>query len=116
MKKINTIKVKDYDIAITGIKEDDYISLTDIAKIKNQMFPDKVIENWIRRGDTIKYLELWESLNNNDFKPLNFEGFKTKPGENAFTMSPQRWILLTNAIGIRSKRGKYGGGHSHIEI
>ena len=117
MKKINTIKVKDYEIAITGINEDDYISLTDIAKIKSNEKPADVIIAWIKRVETIKYLTLWEQLNNENFKLVDFNDFKSKPGENAFTMSPQRWILLTNAIGIRSKRGKYGGGtFAHRDI
>ena len=64
----------------------------------------------MRKVDTLEFLKLWEKINNTNFKPTDFEGVKSKPGENAFTISPKKWIELTNAIGIRVKSGKYGGG------
>ena len=114
---MNKITVKNIDINITGISDDDFISLTDLARFKNFEDPNAVIANWMRRVDTISYLRLWEQLNNNNFKPADFEGFRSKPGENAFTLSPKKWIELTNAIGIKVKSGRYGSGtFAHRDI
>ena len=113
----NIIVVKDKVINITGITDEDYISLTDIAKIKNDEDTNMVIVSWLRRIDTLDFLRLWESINNENFKPTDFEGFKSKPGQNAFTISPKRWIDLTNAIGIKVKSGRYNGGtFAHKDI
>ena len=91
--------------------------MTDIARFKTDEETNPVIANWMRRVDTIEYLRLWETINNPNFKPTDFEGFKSKPGENAFTLSPKKWIELTNATGIRVKSGKYGGGtFAHRDI
>ncbi len=116
-KKTNTIiLVNQNEINITGITDDDYISLTDIARIKNNDTAT-VIKNWMRKVDTLEFLKLWESINNKCFKPLDFERFKSKPGENAFSISPKQWIELTNSIGIRVKSGRYGGGtYAHKDI
>ena len=70
----------------------------------------------MRKVDTLEFLKLWEQINNTNFKPTDFEGFKSKPGENAFTISPKKWIELTNAIGIRVKSGKNGGTFAHRDI
>jgi hypothetical protein len=104
------IKVKGSLINITGIGDDDYVSITDIAKFKADGDPNDIIVNWLRRVDSLDFLALWERLNNPGFKPVDFEGFKSKPGTNAFTISPKRWIELSNAIGIKVKPGRYGGG------
>ena len=102
---------------ITILKKDDtdYISLTDIAKHKTTD-TSAVIANWLRNRMTIEYLGLWEILYNPNFKPLEFEGFRKEAGLNAFTLSPQRWIETTNAIGITSKSGRYGGTFAHKDI
>ena len=107
---MNKITVKNIDISITGISDDDFICLTDLAKIKNEEMPNDVIRHWLRRVDTLNYLHLWESMNNPNFKPADFGGFKSKPGENAFIISPQKWIEMTNSVGIRVKSGRYNGG------
>jgi hypothetical protein len=104
------IKVKGSLINITGIGEDDYVSITDIARFKTDGSTRDVIVNWLRKVDTIEFLTLWEKINNPDFKPVDFDLFKSKPGTNAFTISPKRWIELSNAIGIKVKPGRYGGG------
>lgn len=96
--------------------KDDYISLTDIARKRNSDDPNGVIANWLRNRNTIDFLGLWESLNNPDFKPLEFEGFRYHSGENSFTLSPQKWISATNAIGIISRSGRYGGTYAHSDI
>ena len=114
---MDRIIVKNIDVNITGLTDDDFISLTDLARIKNPSDPNGVIANWLRRIDTINFLSLWESMNNEDFKPTDFEGFKAKPGENAFTLSSKKWIELTNANGLRVKSGKIGGGtFAHHDI
>jgi hypothetical protein len=109
------IHVQKTDITILKINEDDYISLTDIAKHKNPK-PTEVIANWMRNRNTIEYLGIWETLYNPVFKPLEFEGFRNEAGLNAFTLSPQKWIDTTNAKGIVSKSGRYGGTFAHKDI
>ena len=96
-------------------RNNDYISLTDIARYKSDD-PNDVIKNWMRGKDVIQFLGLWETLNNPDFKPVEFDGFKMEAGTNAFTLSPQKWITATNAIGIISKAGRYGGTFAHTDI
>jgi hypothetical protein len=104
------IQVKGSLINITGIGDDDYVSITDIARFKTDGSTRDVIVAWLRKVDTIEFLTLWEKINNPDFKPVDFDLFKSKPGSNAFTLSPQKWIGLSNAIGIKVKSGRYGGG------
>jgi hypothetical protein len=109
------ITVKDTEVTIVRINNEDYISLTDIAKFKTSD-SNTVIGNWMRNRNTIEYLGIWESLYNPDFKPLEFEGFKKESGLNAFVLSPQKWIQSTGAIGIISKSGRYGGTFAHKDI
>ena len=109
------IRVKDTEITVLRIKESDYISLTDIAKHKSED-PNATIANWLRNRNTIEFLGLWEMLFNPDFKPLEFEGFRKVAGLNAFTISPRKWIETTNAIGIISHSGRYGGTFAHKDI
>lgn len=104
------------DISI-HINNEDYFSLTDIARYKNPLEPKEAVRNWLRRKDTIEYLGLWEQLNNPNFKGVEFDSFKNQAGTNAFTLSPERWIENTNAIGIITKRGKYNSGtYAHKDI
>lgn len=112
-----TIKAKGTEISVlTKSGEDDYISLTDIAKYKNRDDAFIVINNWMRLRDTIEFLGLWESLSNPDFKPIEFDRFRQESGFNAFTLSPQKWIKATNAVGITSRSGRYGGTFAHKDI
>lgn len=111
-----TIRAKGMEIGIyTSDFQNEYISLTDIAKYKSDA-PDDVIKNWMRNRDTIVFLGLWEAMNNPTFNPVEFDGFKKKAGANAFTMSPRKWIEATNAIGIVSRAGRYGGTFAHSDI
>lgn len=96
--------------------EENYISLTDISRRKNPHEPKDVVKNWMRLRSTIDYLGLWEQLNNPDFKGVEFDTFRKESGTNAFTLTPQRWIESTNAIGIISKSGRYGGTYAHSDI
>lgn len=99
------IHAKGTDIAVVSSgDENDYISLTDIARYKSDA-PDDVIKNWMRNRDTIEFLGLWEQLNNPEFKPVEFDGFRTQAGSNAFTMSPKKWIDGTGAVGITLRLG-----------
>ena len=116
VKTKGIIEAKGVSIQVfTNDYVNDYISLTDIARYKSDE-PNDVIRNWMRNRDTIEFLGLWETLNNPDFKPVEFEGFKNEAGANAFTMSPQKWINGVNAIGIISKSGRYGGTFAHSDI
>lgn len=113
----DTINANGAEISVISTGTDnDYISLTDIAKFKNPDEAFMVINNWMRSRSTIEFLGLWEQLNNPDFNPIDFERFKNESGSNAFTLSPQKWIKSTNAIGIRSKSGRYGGTFAHKDI
>jgi hypothetical protein len=107
------LKVQGTDIQIT---KDEYISLTDIAKYKNKKHPDDIIKNWIRNKNTIEFLGLWEKINNERFKPVEFDRFRIKAGTNSFVLRPKRWIERTNAVGLRSKSGRYGGTYAHRDI
>ncbi|SCZ81119.1 KilA-N domain-containing protein [Acidaminobacter hydrogenoformans] len=110
------IHAKGFDISIyTEDFQNEYISLTDIARYKSDE-PNDVIKNWMRNRDTIEFLGLWENLNNQNFKPVEFDGFRKEAGLNAFTMSPTKWINTVNAIGIVSKSGRYGGTFAHSDI
>ncbi len=112
----DTIHANGIDIGIyTEDFTNEFISLTDIAKYKSDD-PTAVIQNWMRNRDVIEFLGLWEKLHNPNFKPLEFEVFKNSAGANAFTMSPKKWIEATNAIGIVSKSGRYGGTFAHSDI
>lgn len=117
MKKVNEkINAKGFEISIyTEDFKNEFISLTDIAKYKSDE-PFIVINNWLRSKDTIEFLGLWEQLNNPNFKPIEFDRFRNEAGANAFTLSPQKWIENTDAIGIVSKSGRYGGTFAHSDI
>lgn len=112
-----TIQADGIEIGIiSNDNENDYISLTDIAKHENPDDAFIVINNWMRTRATIEFLGLWESLHNPNFKPIEFDRFKNESGRNAFTLSPQKWISSTNAIGIISKSGRGGGTFAHKDI
>ena len=115
--KKDTIEAKGFTIQIyTEDFKNDYISLTDIARYKNVHEPKDVVKNWLRVRDTIEFLGLWETIHNPNFKGVEFDSFRKEAGTNAFTLSPQRWIENTNAIGIVSKSGRGGGTFAHPDI
>lgn len=112
-----TINAKGREIAIYSKgRENDFISLTDIAKYKNADDPRFIIQNWMRTRFSIEFLGVWEQLNNPDFNRVEFEAVKNEAGSNAFVMTPAKWIRLTNAKGIFSKAGRYGGTFAHKDI
>jgi len=119
MSKIKKDNISAKGISIQVYTEDfknDYISLTDIARYKNKNEPKDVVKNWMRVRDTIEFLGLWETIHSPNFKGVEFDSFKKEAGLNAFTLSPQRWISSTNAIGIISKSGRGGGTYAHYDI
>ncbi|MFH1652708.1 MAG: KilA-N domain-containing protein [Pseudomonadota bacterium] len=114
MKKIITQGLQIYTFQQN---ENDYISLTDIARYKDSERTDYIIQNWMRTRDTIEFLGIWEKINNPDFKPIEFDGFRNKAGFNSFSLTPKRWIEGVNAVGMISKSGRYGGGtFAHKDI
>jgi hypothetical protein len=116
MAKNSKIEVKGTEITIFKGDTEDFISLTDIARYKDAANMDTIIQNWLRNRNTIELLGFWEQLYNPNFKPLEFEGFRKQAGLNSFVLTPKRWIEATNAIGIVSKSGRYGGTFAHKDI
>jgi hypothetical protein len=110
------IDVNGNEIAIVKNDNNDYISLTDIARHKDAEHTDSIIQNWMRNRNTIELLGFWEIIYNPNFKPLEFEGFRKQAGLHSFVMTPKKWIEATNAMGIISKSGRYGGTFAHKDI
>lgn len=116
MEKNKKIEVKGREISLYSDNANDYISLTDIAKHKDAKHTDSIIQNWMRNRNTVELLGFWEQLYNPSFKPLEFEGLRKQAGLNSFVLTPKRWIETTNAIGVKSKAGRYGGTYAHKDI
>ena len=111
MTEKDTIHAKGIEIGIyTSDFENEFISLTDIVKYRNEDDPAAVIQNWMRNRDVIEFLGLWESLHNPDFKRSEFDTFKSEAGTNAFTFSIKEWNDTLQGKGIITKSGRYGGG------
>ena len=118
MAPTSILNANGVEIGVIGNIADEsaYISLTDIAKYKNSENAFIIIANWMRNRSTIEYLGLWEQLHNPNFKPIEFDRFKNEAGGNGFALTPQQWIKATDAIGIISKSGRYGGTYAHSDI
>ena len=110
-----TLTVKNTSVSVIKVGDEDFLSLTDIAKFKSDE-PFIVVCNWMRNRNTIEYLGIWESLYNPKFNPIEFDRVRKEAGLNAFTMSPSKWIESTNAVGIVTKSGRYGGTYAHKDI
>jgi len=110
------LQVLEQEIATTTKDGIEYINITDIARYKNSERTDDLIRNWLRNRNTIEFLGIWEQLNNPNFKPVEFDGFKKEAGLNSFTLTPKQWIEKTGAIGILSQRGRYGGTFAQRDI
>lgn len=113
MAKDRVLSVENRLISVLDVNESDYISLTDM--IKNEDGNDH-IRNWMRNRNTVEFLGVWESLNNSDFKGVEFDTLRTEAGLNSFNLTPRKWIELTNAKGIISKSGRGGGTYAHKDI
>ena len=96
--------------------EDDFISLTDIARYKDSERTDYLLSNWMRNRNTIEFLGIWEQLNNPGFNPIEFDGIRKQTGLNSFILTAKQWIEKTRAIGLVSKPGRYGGTYAHKDI
>jgi len=114
--KNHIMKVQGSEIGVISKLEEDYISITDIARHKNPVEPKDIVKNWMRSKTTIEFLGLWERLHNPDFKGVEFDSFMYQAGSNAFVLSPSKWIEATNAIGIISRPGNNGGTFAHRDI
>jgi hypothetical protein len=110
------ITVLNQEITAVKFKQEDYISLTDIAKYKDSREANEIIRNWLRNRNTIEFLGVWEKIHNPTFKPVEFDRFRKEAGLNSFTLSSKRWIESTDAIGLISKSGRYGGTYAHKDI
>lgn len=110
------LSIKGIEVNFMKAVEQDFVSITDIAKYKNQDAPADIIKNWLRNKNTIELLGLWEKLHNPDFKLVEFDQFRNQAGYNHFVLSPSKWIQQTNVIGIQSKSGRYGGTYAHLDI
>lgn len=113
-EKKSTISVQGTAITILSHKEDDYICLTDMAK---RFGGDDLIYSWMRNRNTLEFLGIWEQIHNPEFKGGEFETFKKEAGLNSFHLTPKKWIEATQAIGIQSRAGRYGGGtYAHKDL
>jgi hypothetical protein len=110
------VTVKGTAITVMAYQKQDYISLTDIARYRDAERTDYIVQNWLRNRNTIEFLGIWESLNNPGFKPIEFDGFRKQAGLNSFILTAKQWIERTGAIGIVSRRGRYGGTFAHKDI
>lgn len=116
MAKNKKIEVQGFEIVVYEDNRNDYISITDLARHRDAQHTDSIIQNWMRNRNTIELLGFWETIYNPNFKPLEFEGFRKQAGLNSFVMTPKKWIESTNAVGIVSKSGRYGGTFAHKDI
>ncbi|MCC8155138.1 MAG: KilA-N domain-containing protein [Tannerellaceae bacterium] len=116
MAKNLKIEVQGIDISVYKERSDEFISLTDIARQRDTQRSDYILQNWMRNRSTIEFIGLWELFNNPVFNSIEFDGIKNQAGSNSFSLTPKRWIETTNAIGIVSKTGRYGGTYTHKDI
>ncbi|MFO8021577.1 MAG: KilA-N domain-containing protein [Perlabentimonas sp.] len=113
MTNNSQIEVENKLISIVKQDEQDYISLTDMVKGKEG---SDHIRNWMRNRNTVEFIGLWEALNNPNFKHVEFDTFRRQAGLNSFNLTPRKWIEATNAIGLISKSGRYGGTYAHKDL
>jgi hypothetical protein len=116
MSKTKKIEVLSREVSLYQHREEDFFSLTDIARYRDAERGDYIIQNWMRNRNTIEFLGIWEQLNNPDFNSIEFNGIKKQAGLNSFSLTPKRWIVQTGAIGIVAKTGRYGGTFAHKDI
>ena len=107
------ISVKDTQVSVIKVHNEDYISLTDMLKAKEGEF---FFSNWLRNRNTVEFLGVWEKLNNPHFNYVEFDIIKSLAGLNNFRLSAKEWMERTHAVGIVSKTGRYGGTYAHKDI
>lgn len=113
---MSNLVVLNKDVSFFKVNDEDYISITDIARYKETLRTDDLIRNWLRNRMTLEFLGIWEKIYNPKFNPVEFDGFKLAAGLNTFTLTPKQWIEKTHAIGLISKPGRYGGTFAHKDI
>ncbi|MDP2238024.1 MAG: KilA-N domain-containing protein [Bacteroidales bacterium] len=117
MAKNKIINVQTNAVSVTAINGEDFICITDMAQAKSDSSrAADVIKNWIRTRTTLEFLGTWEKIYNANFKVVEFDHFKSQAGLPSFVLSPTQWVERTNAIGIFSKAGRYGGTYAHKDI
>jgi len=116
MSKKGNITVQGTHIVLYSEKSGDFISITDMARHRDSERSDYILQNWMRNRSTIEFIGLWEQFYNPNFNSIEFDGIKSMAGSNSFSLTPKRWIEATNAIGIVSKTGRYGGTFAHKDI
>ena len=110
------IEVLSREVRLTGVNDQDYVCLTDIARYKDIERTDYLISNWLRNRNTLEFLGLWEQINNPGFNPIEFDGIRKQAGLNSFILTAKQWTERTGAVGIQSKAGRYGGTFAHLDI
>lgn len=115
MEKKTKIEVQGLLISVEQVRDEDYISLTDIAK-KSSEEPRFQINSWLKNRSTLEFLETWETLHNPGFKRDQMVTFRDHYLQNRNLLTPQRWVEETGAVGIVSKSGRYGGTWAHKDI
>jgi hypothetical protein len=113
MNKKSKIEVENKLISIVQQDEQDFISLTDMVRGEEG---NDHIRNWMRNRNTVEFIGLWETLNNSNFKHVEFDTFRKQSGLNSFNLTPKKWIEATGAIGIISKSGRNGGTYAHKDL
>ncbi len=111
------IEVQNVKVNVFNLEDKDYICISDFTKVKEgNSTSDDIIKNWLRNRITLEFLGTWEMIYNPNFNTVEFDGFRKEAGLHTFTLSVKKWCDSTNAIGIYSKRGKYGGTYAHKDI
>ena len=113
IRKMAKITVDDSEITVVRINDEDYLSLTDMMKAHDGEF---FFHNWLRNRNTIEFLGIWEKVYNPNFNSVEFDRIKSMAGLNNFRISAKEWIESTNAIGLVSKAGRYGGTYAHKDL
>lgn len=108
--------INDIEVSLNKFNDEDYLCISDMAKFKDSVRTDYIIQNWLRTKSTIEFIGLWEQLNNNEFNSIEYDGIRNESGSNSFSLTPKKWIESTKAIGIKSKSGRYGGTYAHKDI
>ena len=116
MAKANKIEVEGSVISVVKNQNEDYVSLTDMAKFKNAESTGLVISHWLSTRFAIDFLGIWEQINNPSFNVTEFSNIRFNAGSNGYVLSVKQWIERTNAIGIISSAGRYGGTYAHKDI
>jgi len=114
--KKESFNVQGTEISVLMHRQDDYISLTDMAKYKNAEATGLVISHWLSTRYTVEFMGVWEKINNPDFNVTEFSNIKNESGSNGYVLTSKQWIEKTNAIGIIAKPGRYGGTYAHRDI